>query len=239
MRFCLHGADDNDKIEISVLEASEEVSNSSCDHDLTLTVNIDASWFHVNQATTSLDTVSTLKAFLSELENCYNTLDGEALFEDDSWGPDFWFRVKMERRGHACITGMAVYEKLYQLKLFYSIYRAFQEVGISVPIGYGGLCKQLAVAVYLKYYTAPFQKVIGLLQNAYVCAEILHPQRGDIKFHVGVGIGSVMKAYSLIKLLASYGNRMVTMRGVPAYLRVANVGIGQKLLVITKIDGIL
>lgn len=106
MRFCLHGSDDNDKIEISVLEASEDVSNSSCDHDLTLTVNIDASWFHVNQATTSLDTVSTLKAFLSELENCYNTLDGEALFEDDSWGPDFWFRVKMERRGHACITGM-------------------------------------------------------------------------------------------------------------------------------------
>ncbi len=106
MKFCLQGSHPNDKIDISVLEASEAAPNGPCDHDLTLTVNIDAMWFHVKQATTSLDHVSTLKAFLSELENCYNTLNGEALFEDDSWGPDFWFRVKMERRGHACITGM-------------------------------------------------------------------------------------------------------------------------------------
>ena len=106
MRFCLRGSDGNDKIEISVLEASEEVPISPCEYDLTLTVDIDAGCFHVKQATTGLDCVSTLKAFLSELENCYNTLDGEALFEDDSWGPDFWFRVKMEPKGHAYITGM-------------------------------------------------------------------------------------------------------------------------------------
>lgn len=117
--FCLHGS--NGKIELTITETLGFPADTSYEggYDVKGSLDIDIGCYVVRFDDYCFST-GVLRGFMEELEKCYETLRGKAVYKR-LWENDFAFTLEMTDSGHAVVNGTFQEDPVMNNKLTFEL----------------------------------------------------------------------------------------------------------------------